>query len=152
MLPNSEQPRGCEQERLIRNFLRFLRKADEMEELKLSVPTYNYTLFPTEVELGEKPEFGEPNVRVLVHQAAGIRVVLGTHNHDDEDKSDVQIERQPNGWMIFIHPLGGSEGGGYVYMHDDGRCFVVRERSFGSTPAMEVLRRGDAIPGFNSRS
>ena len=57
MLPNSEQPRGCEQERLIRNFLRFLRKADEMEELKLSVPTYNYTLFPTEVELGEKPEF-----------------------------------------------------------------------------------------------
>ena len=99
----------------------------EMQELKLLVPTYNCQLFPEQVEKGEKPEFGAPDVPVLIREAAGVRVVLGTHDYDDYTKPDIQIERQPNGWVIFLHPFPGGDACGYVYFLDDGRSFLVKE-------------------------
>lgn len=119
-----------------------------MHECKFAVPTYNADLFPAEVAAGRTPEFGLPNVPVLIHQSDGIRVVLGTHDPNALSKPDIQIERQPNGWVVFLHPVGGSDASGFVYLHDDGRSFVLPERGLGPTPHMNVLRPNDDVPGF----
>jgi hypothetical protein len=116
-----------------------------MEQLKLLVPTYYANLFPAEVAARERPEFGEPNVPVIIRQAEGVRIVLGTHNYDDTDKPDVQIERQPNGWMIFLDPVAGDPSG-YVYFLDDGRSFLVPETPFGSTIPIKVLNTFQHVP------
>jgi hypothetical protein len=117
-----------------------------MEELKLVVPTYNYQLFPEQVEKGEKPEFGAPHVPVLIREADGVRIVLGTHDYEDLEKPDIQIERQPKGWMIFLHPCPGGDPCGYVYFLDDGRSFLVKEASFGPTEPIHILEEDASIP------
>ena len=119
-----------------------------MQECRLTVPTYNADLFPIETENHHMPEFGPPNVPVLIHQADGIRIVLGTYDREDLDRPDIQIERQPNGWVIFLHPIGGSDPSGYVYLRDDGRSFVLPENGLGPTPSIEALRPNDGILGF----
>jgi len=116
-------------------------------ELKLSVPTYNNDLFADDVDQGAKPEFGDPRAAVLVREAGGVRIVLGTHDFEDMSKPDVQIERQPNGWMIFLHPLGGTDPSGYVYFLDDGRSFVKQERV---SYAVEMLEHEEPVPGFDA--
>jgi hypothetical protein len=114
----------------------------EMEALKLMVPTYNGKwLNGTEIELAD---FGEPSVPVLVHQADGVRVVLGTHDHNYE-KPDIQIERRHNGWMIFLHPLGGSDASGHVVFLDDGRSFISKENGIGPTEPIDMVEHGEAI-------
>ena len=120
-----------------------------MNELKLVVLTYNGSLFPDEVEAGEKPEFSEDHIPVLIREADGVRVVLGTHAYEDNLKPDIQIERQPNGWVIFLHPLGGSDPCGYVCFYDDGRSVLVKELGLGPTPAIEVLEADVRVPGFD---
>ena len=121
-----------------------------MHECRLEVPTYNANLFPKEVESDRMPEFGPPDLPVLIHQADGVRIVLGSHDLDDLSKPDIQIERQPNGWVIFLHPVGGSDPSGYVYFHDDGRSFLLPENGLGPTPRIEVLKSNDGVPGFSS--
>lgn len=111
-------------------------------ELKLIVPTYNANAFADEIAAGKMQEFDAPFVPVLVRRAAGVRVVLGTHDFDDQSKPDIQIERRPNGWAIFLHPIGGGDPSGCVYFVDDGRSIVRRESSVGSTPQL-VLREWD---------
>ena len=44
---------------------------------------------------------------------------------DDMSKPDIQIERRPRGWAIFLHPLGGGDASGLVYFLDDGRSYIV---------------------------
>src|SRR5271156_3973696 len=108
-----------------------------MKKLKLMVPTYNANYFREDVASGEKKEFGDPHFPVLVCEADGVRVVLGTHDYEDYSKPDIQIERQPHGWVIFLHPLGGSDACGYVHFLDDGRSFLVKEHPYGPTPVLE---------------
>jgi len=120
-----------------------------MHECRFTIPTYNANLFPTEVATGRMPEFGSPYLPVLVHQAEGIRVILGPHDRDDLSNPDIQIERQPNGWAIFLHPVGGSDASGYVYFHDDGRSFLIPENAIGPTPAIKALKPTDKVPGFD---
>jgi hypothetical protein len=122
-----------------------------VQELTLTVPTYNASLFPKEVEANLIPEFGEPNLPVLIHEGEGIRIVLGTHDYNDIDKPDVQIERQPNGWVLFLHPFGGCDACGYVYLLDDGRSFLLKERAIGGSDAIEILQPGEDLPEFNGR-
>jgi hypothetical protein len=110
-----------------------------MNELKLAVPTYNYQLFPNQVDEGAIPEFGVPHVPVLIREADGVRIVLGTHDYGDLERPDIQIERQPQGWMIFLHPCPGGDASGYVYFLDDGRSFLVKEVNAGPTEPIEVL-------------
>jgi hypothetical protein len=117
-----------------------------MDELKLLVPTYNFDLYPEEVERGEVPEFGAPDVPVLIREAAGVRIVLGTHDYDDLEKPDIQIERHPKGWMIFLHPYPGSDPSGYIYFLDDGRSFLIKEAGVGPTEVIEVLEADGRIP------
>ncbi len=129
MLPNSEQNTTLTTE-------------EKMDALKLMVPTYNGRwLDGSEIELAD---FDEPSVPVLVHQADGVRVVLGTHDHDYE-KPDIQIERRHNGWMIFLHPLGCSDASGYVVFLDDGRSFISKENGYGPTEPIEMVEHDDAI-------
>jgi hypothetical protein len=94
---------------------------------------------------GEKSGFGDQGVPVLIHEADGVRIVLGTHDYNDHEKPDVQIERRPNGWAIFLHPLGGSGASGYVYFLDDGRSFLVKEYGLGPTDCIKVLDPGETV-------
>jgi hypothetical protein len=115
-----------------------------MQELKLFVPTYNANYFEAEVESGAKEEFGDPNVPVLIREAEGVRIVLGTHDYEDFERPDIWVERQPNGWVIFLHSVGGSDENGYVCFHDDGRCFLQK----GVEP-IEILEAHEKVPGFD---
>lgn len=117
---------------------------DELQELRLLVPTYNATFFAKEVERNEKPEYGDPHVQVLVREAEGVRIVLGTHDHEDLDKPDIWVERQPQGWVIFLHPDAGGDPCGYVYFLDDGRSFLVKETY--ATPPIEIIESSTDLP------
>ena len=84
------------------------------EQLQLMVPTYVGRQI-----LSPRVDYAEPNVPLVAYEDRGLRIVLGSHD-PDELKADVQIERRPNGWAIFLHPLGGSDPCALVYFHDDG--------------------------------
>ncbi|HZZ28901.1 MAG TPA: hypothetical protein VFE46_12940 [Pirellulales bacterium] len=120
------------------------------DDFHLFAPTYNYQLYPKYVQSGAKPEFGLPEIPVVARAAQGIRIALGTHNYDDTSKPDVQIERHPNGWMIFLHPLGGSDACGYIYFFDDGQSCLLPEYGYGPTPAIRILAPGSRLPEFDA--
>ena len=118
----------------------------QMQELRLLVPTYNGILFADQIRLGLKPEFGPPRVSVLVREADGVQVVLGSHDFTDRDAPDIQIERHPRGWSIFLHPAGGGDPTVYVYFLDDGRCFLRNEETHASEDRIVFLRPEDSVP------
>lgn len=123
-----------------------------MPELKLHVPTYNYEAFPHEVETGEKTEFGDPYLPVVIRQADGVRIVLGSHDYFDSSYPDIQIERRPHGWVIFLHPLGGGDPSGHIYFLDDGRSFLVPERDLGTTPSIKALEWDAKVAEVDNQS
>ena len=102
--------------------------ANPIEGIRMAVPTYNGKWLE---EYPTLQEYDEPEVPVLICRAEGVRVILGTHDYHDYEKSDIQVERRHNGWMIFLHPFGGCDACGYVIMLDDGRSFVTPERGAG---------------------
>jgi len=115
-----------------------------MEELTLMVPTY-YGAANCETErFPAKEEFDQPNVPILICEAEGVRVVLGSHAFQDLTKPDVQIERRPNGWAIFLHPVPGGDASGLVYFLDDGRSFLVPD-GLGSQ-GIVILDREEKVP------
>jgi hypothetical protein len=116
-----------------------------MEEFKLLVPTY-YGAAHCKQNVTDLPDFEAPNVPMLIHEAEGVRIVLGTHDFNDREKPDIQIERRPKGWAIFVHPVGGVDASGYVYFLDDGRSFLLRENSWAGSGSIEVLRRHEEPP------
>lgn len=67
-----------------------------------------------------KAEFDAPHVPVTIFDAAGIRLVLGVRDPFAPEAPDIQVERRPGGWCVFIHADDGDERG-YVYILDDGR-------------------------------
>jgi hypothetical protein len=118
-----------------------------MQKLKLNVPTYLANMPVKHVGADDNPDFGDPNVPVLIHESAGVRIVLGTHDYEDLEKPDVQIERRPNGWAIFLHPVGGGDESGFVYFLDDGRSFLVPEIGYASNGGgIQVLGIHDDVP------
>lgn len=119
---------------------------DDVDEFKLTVPTYYGDFCPREVSEGMRRDFDGPEAPVVIREAEGVRIVLGTHDYDDCDRPDVQIERHPNGWMIFLHPLGGSDACACVFFVDDGRSFLVKEFDYGPTPAIQIIEPGDDGP------
>jgi hypothetical protein len=111
-----------------------------MKQFKLTVPTYyGHVLSADDLHAGH-PEFGEPFVPVVVGLADGVRLVLGAHDYDDLNCPDIQIERRPNGWAIFLHPLADSDASGYVYFLDDGRSFLLPELPWGATNVIQVVK------------
>ncbi len=122
----------------------------DIPRLKLLIPTFNANLYDSEVHDGLLPEFGAPYVAVLVQRSDGLRVVLGSHDYSDMDAPDVHVERQPNGWAIFIHPLGfGGDPCGIIYLVDDGRSFLLKERAVVSEYELQVVEHTKSIPGFH---
>jgi hypothetical protein len=117
--------------------------------LRLLVPTYHAGLTPAEAGC-RTSDFGPPHVAVLIDEAEGVRIVLGSHDPRADDCPDIQVERHPNGWMIFLHPVGGSDSAGHVYFHDDGRSFVQPERGLGPTPAIRLIGPDSHVPGFDA--
>jgi hypothetical protein len=83
-----------------------------------------------------KGDFSPPHVPVVMTNCEGLRIVLGTDHLDDLERPDVQIERRPHGWAVFLNATG-HETVAVVYFHDDGRCFLVPERA--SRPPLEIL-------------
>jgi hypothetical protein len=107
-----------------------------MAELKLYVPTY-YGDTEGAAAMGRK-EFDDPQVPVVVREADGVRVVLGSHDFWKSDAPDIQIERRARGWLIFLHPTGSGDPSGHVIFCDDGRSFFVPENYVASdTPCVE---------------
>ena len=116
-----------------------------MPELKVYVPSYNHGEFRTAEPPDDLPEFGDPRVPVIVREADGIRIVLGSHDYWDVSVPDVQIERRPGGWAVFLHPVGASDPSGYVYFLDNGSSYVVPEHGLGPTPPLMLLRDVDVL-------
>lgn len=114
-------------------------------DVKVIIPTYNAYAFADEVAAGKMQEFDSPHVPVLIRRADGIRVVLGTHDFDDQTKPDIQIERRPNGWAIFLHPLGGGDPSGCIYFVDGGESIFRHESHVGTTPKMAVREWDDHV-------
>lgn len=71
-------------------------------------------------------EFDKPFVPVLIGEADGIRLILGTDDPGDDEKPDIYIERRPHGWAFFLHPNAGDPVA-MIYMLDDGRTYVLPE-------------------------
>jgi hypothetical protein len=117
-----------------------------MPELKLYVPTYLRGEFRTGELPDDLPDFGEPMFPVVIREADGVRIVLGSHDYWNSNVPDVQLERRPGGWAIFLHPVGGSDPSGYVYFLDDGRSYLVPERGFGPTPPIAILASYTEVP------
>jgi hypothetical protein len=106
-------------------------KVCEVTELwRIKVPTYHAAQDPS------GPDCGEPNVPILIGDAEGVRLLLGADDWNDYEKPDIQIERRPHGWMIFVHHNAG-DAVGFLIMLDDGRTFYVHE--YGADPRMEEL-------------
>jgi hypothetical protein len=89
-------------------------------------------------------------VPLLVSEADGVRIILGTDDPNDFEKPDIQIERRPGGWSIFLHPVGGGDPSGFVYFLDDGRSYVVRENDFGTTPIIQVRNSVEEFPQLDN--
>jgi hypothetical protein len=106
------------------------------------VPTYYGEAYGEAVADGMLPEFGKPFAPMLVRQADGLRIVLGSYDYDERTAPDIKIERRPNGWMILLHPAGDGDPSGYVCFLTDGRSYVVPEG--GATPPVEV-REWEAV-------
>lgn len=81
---------------------------------------------------------------VLIYREAGVRIVLGTHDDGQLDKPDIQIERRPNGWAIFLHPIGGGDPSGIVFFLDDGRSFLTPDGL--SSGRIAVLDHDEKVP------
>jgi hypothetical protein len=107
---------------------------DKPEMWKMSIPTYIGS--QPHDEQDNPPDFAEPRVPVLVHESEGIRVLMGTHNWQDWDKPDIQIERRPHGWAVFIHPNAGDPVA-FLYMLDNGKTYLMPEKY--TEPALEVI-------------
>jgi hypothetical protein len=113
------------------------------ETLVLMVPTYYGAAQVNTESFPDKEEYDEPRVPVVVQDAEGVRVILGTSDFNDMNKPDIQIERRPNGWAIFLQPVGGGDSSGLVYFLDDGRSFLVPETG---SERIEVLDRCQEVP------
>ena len=91
---------------------------------KLAVPTY--VASQPHGDETDWPDFAEPSVPVAIHETGGIRVIMGTHDWKDNDKPDIQIERRPHGWAVFINPDDGDTVA-YIYILDTGETYLVAE-------------------------
>lgn len=110
-----------------------------MSELEIDVPTYNGNLSDP-IARDALPEFGDPHIPVLIYRADGIRIVLGSSDYLDDNAPDIHIERRPQGWAIFLHPVPGGDPSGYVYFLDDGRSYVIPEHG---SDAIRMVESGD---------
>lgn len=121
-----------------------------MNEMIFRVPTYYGEAHRNEPPDEQRPDFAAPFAPVLAYRDAGVRILLGAVHRLDVDAPDIQIERRPHGWAIFLHPFGAGDPSGYIYFLDDGRSFLIPENGLGSTRAIEVLGPNEKIPELDA--
>lgn len=114
----------------------------------IQVPTY----FGNADAFG-KEEFDVPEVPVTLVNTAGARLILGTTNPQDMDFPDIQVERRPGGWCVFIN-LAGGDSAGFVYMLDDGRVLFQPELWGGAEclKPVRMYRKNSTIREYDVRS
>ena len=115
-----------------------------MEKNVLMVPTYYGAAQVAPNFFPDNEEYDEPRVPVLIHDAEGVRLVLGARELQDLNKPDIQIERRPNGWAVFLRPVSSGDTGVYVFFLDDGRTFLVPDGH--SSEQIEVLEDCEDVP------
>lgn len=118
-------------------------------EFLLRVPTFYGNVNGENPERAIHDDFDQPFIPVLVREADGVRVVLGSHCSDDLDVPDILIERRPRGWTIFLHPVGSSDPSGYVFFNDDGSSFALPEGEWSPTPPIRMLPRHTPIAAID---
>lgn len=112
-----------------------------MSHFQVRIPTFNGHFISDELEADQVREYGDPYVPVTVYKQAGIRVVLGTHNpEEDSHAPDLLIERQPHMWAVFIHPEG-DDPSCYIYILDNGQTYIVPDA------AVQIVKDPCQIPG-----
>ena len=118
-----------------------------MPELKIYAQTY-YGNVPEEQTSARKlEEFDSPEVPIVIRPADGVRIVLGTHDFWDTNFPDIQIERRPGGWAVFIHAVPGDDPTGFVYILDDGRSYANIE--YGSSLPLRFLEEEEFPPDLD---
>jgi hypothetical protein len=120
-----------------------------MEQFEMLVPTYYGMMHAKADPHQDNEDFGDPIVPVLIRHAEGVRVVLGTHDFEDMEKPDIQIERRPQGWAIFLHPVGGGDATGFVYFLDDGRSYLVPDGLASET--IHIVEFTEQVPLIDDR-
>lgn len=104
-------------------------KQAKIKKCKFKVPTYYGSNFPVAKLLEQfGGEFSKPHVPVLVRESDGVEVVLGADNID-ADKPVVYFERRPSGWAIVVNSIAGADTACILYIHDDGRTFLMNDAS-----------------------
>lgn len=111
----------------------------EFQEYRFVLPTY----YP-DSQVGEQ-EFRDPYKPVVVYDADGLKIVLGSHDRHDVSVPDIQVERRYGGWVVFLHPEPGGDAAGFVYILDDGQCIIQPElRS-----ELRMVEHDDPIKGLD---
>lgn len=113
------------------------------EGLSIDVPTYYGGVKGAQ----PLPEFGEPHHAVRISPAEGIRLVLTSLDIPQERWAEVQIERRPGAWALFLLPLGQSgDASGFVYLLDDGRSFASVERPVNHPMRLKMVSSSEEVP------
>lgn len=113
-------------------------ESHHVEALRLTVPTYYGSAKARYLPSPSTQEFDAPFVPILARSAEGIKLVLGSHDPDDPEAADIQVERRPGGWVIFLNPVPGGDSSGYICMLDDGRSYAVPESGIGTIERLRI--------------
>jgi hypothetical protein len=91
-------------------------------------------------------EFDAPYRQVVVRQELGVLVGLGgcstTRRH-----ADMIVERQPDGWVVFVRPIAGLEESGILYIRDDGSSFATPKHVVGAPSPLQFVPHGQNLLG-----
>ena len=115
-----------------------------MPELKIYAKTYYGNVPEEQTEARKLAEFDFPDIPIVIRPADGVRIALGTHDFWNLEFPDIQIERRPGGWAVFIHAVPGDDPSGFVYILDDGRSYVNIEH--GSSLPLRFLEEEEMPP------
>lgn len=107
------------------------------------VPTY-LGATPAKQADDSLEEFGPPEVKVMTYRECGMRVILGIPNREFDHCPDIKVERRPNGWAIFLHPMPMGDPSGYVYFLDDGRSILIPD--LWESASIQIRSPDEGIP------
>jgi len=97
-----------------------------MNAWTIEVPTYYRPQKRADGKL-KSEGFATPCVPIVVHEECGVRIALGACDWRQRNTPDIQIERRPNGWAIFVR-TGDIDPCALLFILDDARTVCVPQR------------------------
>jgi hypothetical protein len=88
-----------------------------------------------------KEEYDEPNVPVMFANVAGARLLLGTDDPTNMVVPDIQAERRPGGWAVFINLEGDTQAVVY-FLDNDTTVYIMPE----TLATVEVIKSERSLP------